>query len=921
MNEKDLIIDAAQLVEMEGSAYIPTVLLYRPGKVFVGRQALSELSETEDLNEDFKVDLGMVDPSSKAPRRKFYTAAGTSRSAAELTDDFLYEVLKITRGWLDKRALSQCEHILIAEPLSMQADLVESDWLSNYRQTLLRLLRGKRILSEKGFTSIDFLPEPFAVFQYYRYERRHPLVAQNVKINALVIDFGGGTCDVCIIETTKEGDISGSGRNSKPLAASSIPVGGYYINRHIAEELVFKQLGKKDSHVKKGLEIYSRWRKGQQDITTLDKRYKAFIYNFHQLVHKTENLKISLCKSVDNWGLDAAQSSRAPILLSQDIFELNPVFVEASYSVAELRSLFVETVWNQNLKSLIVSALNRGKAELQGAPITVVLLSGGSSNIGWLGELIRRDFEHELGHAEILHLKDYQEVVAKGLAIECARRFFRRDGDFSGITYNRLCLLLNADKQGCEVRPFVPETAGLPDVRSVAGVLLPSASILKSLIDKPLRWKVKLSTFPGQSLDYYFLRSSLDPTDLKNVQNVEEKTLYTPSISHRGSFLEVELSVKEDGTTTPTFWYNRGRNEGEGDHKRGRPFYLDMTFTESGPVGNAYIGLDFGTSNTSVSYIDGSSVEVFRKRSRDEFWLQLDDLVDHLPSPLAMALARYKAQIDEQNLVRDGFEFIETALALAAYVAYIDYTANRLRASSRLFGGLTQRSAGPLWAYLRDCLNKLGTNATVASAYRDLLSDEMYRCIDTAVTNWSKYKHGKEMIRSAEVLRPVEVLANISHKVFSDWKFGFFEHVQLQRFGKLYKGRFRVAHGRPPFSRHLQYEGTEPFYESESALVDPENGMVIPLRPFIIWYPCERHPEDDTGHCFFFDKGESVRGSDETVFSFKAAGNACTLSVSPEHPELVELASEIATIRKSDQKRPLLKALTFTEYDDFLFEG
>jgi molecular chaperone DnaK (HSP70) len=40
------------------------------------------------------------------------------------------------------------------------------------------------------------MPEPFAVFQYYRYGVKHPLVAQRTKHIALVFDFGGGTYKV-----------------------------------------------------------------------------------------------------------------------------------------------------------------------------------------------------------------------------------------------------------------------------------------------------------------------------------------------------------------------------------------------------------------------------------------------------------------------------------------------------------------------------------------------------------------------------------------------------------------------------------------------------------------------------------------------------------------------------------------------------
>jgi hypothetical protein len=57
-------------------------------------------------------------------------------------------------------------------------------------------------------------------------------------------------------------------------------------------------------------------------------------------------------------------------------------------------------------------------------PITVVLLSGGSSNIRWLKPLLERDVASALSEAEVLELSEnFQEIVAKGLAVECARRF------------------------------------------------------------------------------------------------------------------------------------------------------------------------------------------------------------------------------------------------------------------------------------------------------------------------------------------------------------------------------------------------------------------------------------------------------------------------------------------------------------------
>jgi molecular chaperone DnaK (HSP70) len=158
----------------------------------------------------------------------------------------------------------------------MQEDLVSEGWLANYRTNVRRILQGK------GFDNVDFLPEPFAVYQYYRYGEKHPLVAERRKHHALVIDFGGGTFDVCVITTTKEGDISQGGRMARPLSASSNSIGGFSVNRLIAEELIRKVLASRNvtAKVNKGLELYRRWRKEGMDLTSLSTEcYCTFAYS------------------------------------------------------------------------------------------------------------------------------------------------------------------------------------------------------------------------------------------------------------------------------------------------------------------------------------------------------------------------------------------------------------------------------------------------------------------------------------------------------------------------------------------------------------------------------------------------------------------------------------------------------------------
>src|SRR5437762_1177000 len=126
-----------------------------------------------------------------------------------------------------------------------------------------------------------------------------------------------------------------------------------------------------------------------------------------------------------------------------------------------------------------------------------------------------------------------------------------------------------------------------------------------------------------------------------------------------------------------------------------------MTYNVAGSGAAAYIGVDFGTSNSSVSFVDASSIEIYRTRSEEASWVELSDLVSILPYPLAAPLASYLGQSDQAGLVTHAMEFVEAALAMAAYVAYLDYCLHKGRGETHIFKGFTQRSAGPLWGLLK----------------------------------------------------------------------------------------------------------------------------------------------------------------------------------------------------------------------------
>lgn len=856
MAKKEFFISAVQMVDVEGSVNIPTVLYYQTGgRPLIGFQARAGAATTTDiLNEDFKVDLGNSDPTSSAPRRKFHTSQPFSKTAADLTSDFLHELLRYTNTWLEERGYAKSPSILLAEPLAMQTGLVQADWLSNYRRNLQRILFGK------SFSSIDFLPEPFAVFQYYRYGLRHPLVAERIHHNALVIDFGGGTFDVCVISTTREGDISQTGRNSKPLAAASIPIGGFYLNRLIAQNLFRKHyFDANKSRYKKAAEAYHRWLKSGQDedLNLLAPENLNFVLNLHRTTYLTEDLKLTLCRNIPHWSLTDTVPLTAPIAIPADPYSDDGRTISAKYASAELRTLFETQVWNTHLKPIVERAFQRAHDELQGAPISVVLLSGGSANIGWLRHLLLRDFANELNHAEVLNLPDFQEVVAKGLAVECARRFSTPEGDFASVTYNRLCLILDPDGSGPRLTRYQPRMEDLPHVNDMPGVLLPSASILGRFVGRQMLWKFHLERPPRQRLEYFFLRSSFDPVDIENLQNIEEQRLHTPRGCLFDHDLKLQLTVQEDGTARPRFIYKSGRTEEETVAVEGRPFFLDMTFGKSSTSSKAYIGLDFGTSNSAVSFVSDESVALFRQRSGQESWRGLGDLALTLPYPLAEPLGRYLSQTDPTRLTKTALEFVEAAMAFMAYATLCDYRLHEM-ADTRLFKVLTQRSVGPLWALLRET-TKNSSRLRICRGLNELVHEETHRYVDEAVTFFGQYKHDKAREGGIDILRVVQTLANLVQLAFSEWVFGFFETVQRRPFSSKHVGRFRQACGTPPFSNLWEYEGNQTFSEDQAILVNSSEHLGLSLEPFVFWDQCQAHPEQEFGHCYLFDRAERGR--------------------------------------------------------------
>jgi hypothetical protein len=900
-------IQSVKLATIDESDVIPTTLYYEQGRPFIGRDAREKCISPELLIEDFKVELGRIDPDNPV-RRSSSADKSPRRTALGLAKDYFEEALRKLDTSLALQGLVAPNKILIAEPLSLaDSDKATEAWLSNYRRSIRKVLLGR-------FAEIDFLPEPFAVYQYYRYGCRHPIVAEKRKHVALVLDFGGGTFDISVVESTKTGEISQTGVNARPLSARSIPVGGFFINRILASDLLHEAYEKKSnrSDLNKALSFYNDNKNADDDnLSRFNNEQRAFYRNYKILLQNVERAKISICKSIANWDLNAdlTRVGAYPISVPINPFENGGAQATLRLDASKIRRTYEDKIWSPKLRQAVIGTIEGAKSELGSQGITIVLLSGGSSNIRWLRPLLERDLSKVLQDAQVLELSEsFQEIVAKGLATECARRYYTKgQGDFRAVTYNRLCLALRPDDAELDIKRFRPTGQTFDSSRTEPledGVLLPSASSLRGLIGKPLRWKVQLNKPPKRHLDYFFLRSSFDIDDHVALHNIESKRVITPPKTVFQQRIEVELTVREDGTAEPRFIYSRGAAAGE-TAVAGRPFYLDMTFAANEAIGETYLGFDFGTSTSAFSYVSNHEIAEIEERSQSAGWRELSELMNDLPYAAASPLARFLSETDQQRRIDRGRDAVEALLSLAAYVAYADCCAHSQRPTNN-FKGLAHRSAGPLWALLRNLIKGDSKSLTLSAPLRHLFEGTNHDQFNQWIDEIAKSKHQKDF--KIDMVSLLGQLGNAVGRLFSDWLFGVFESVTPKRFsnGK-FQGLFRNLKGASQTFIHvMEYEGTQPFTDSDVFIINPKTGSAINLSPLFLW-GLNRQALDEEPELFEFD---SIKGD---KFAFRGIQSRVEYMVE-KNSDLAEVWKRLDQMRQKDFTSPEITNLTFVSF-------
>lgn len=542
---------------------VPTILAYDVSlKQFVIGTAARKLISSGRLGvQNFKRNIGDADAAfeGKATTKGAKTwalrpdLAGTAAigSTREASLEFLRALFKEI-GETPK-------HLLVGIPA-----IPDSEWQNNYRNHV------KLLLGELGGLEPVFFPEPFAVFQYYRW-CENLIQPSGHSLVVLIVDFGGGTLDSCVIETTAEGNLAKGGATAVPLGVAAVESAGKEIDLALLKQAIYKQT---DPRLKKE-SVESR-------LTTRP-----------WLLLTVEEMKIELSKQMRGVSMETDCRS---FHVERDL-ALGVYHPECAVTIrldGEDLKKAVKDLWMAKLGPSVLQTVKQAKfrgASLRITSLDKIVLAGGSSGLPFLRQLLAATLapEVQVKFSDIVVGRAFDKAVAYGLAIEARERrkkALRTNNSIGPCVFSPLYLYVAQDRGSAAHRPYLKRLAGGKGVNHEPGALLTGPMRIGEF---KLDFELKLPFRPTNTLCYWFCDSGDKKNPSGDRLNVQRDILKLPPGVHKQC--KLTLAFGADGMVTPTFQFD--------DHKlnAGPLFYNGLRL--SADV-DSYIGLDLGTSNSYV---------------------------------------------------------------------------------------------------------------------------------------------------------------------------------------------------------------------------------------------------------------------------------------------------------------------------------
>lgn len=406
---KTLPIKLTQILE-DGTIYqsekLPSVIAWYNGRLLVGDGASNlkyTLTKGKNIWFSFKMEIG------EDLGAKYYNSEVGDMEGIKIRNP--KDCVRVFFMYLNMLIKKYCQDNGLSDNI-MYAVSIPASFEANQRKELMEALESNGMNISKQ----SLIDEPNAAFISYVHDSEESekplLISPHYNSNVLVFDFGGGTCDISILEIGK----STNGLYSKNIAISKFTkLGGDDVDRYITFKYILPR-------------FFEANNVSDDDFITKERQYIAT-----QLYKVSERLKILLCKKISNqmYQLEIpdyikSNSDKASItipvsvetkkgLLTQSEFFLSIKELVEVMSVFMKPSLMPSSIKGQeeynNIFMPIESAIK--KANVCKSEIDYVLLIGGSAQNPFIQEALKKYFDD----SEILVPQDLQTHVSKGAAI------------------------------------------------------------------------------------------------------------------------------------------------------------------------------------------------------------------------------------------------------------------------------------------------------------------------------------------------------------------------------------------------------------------------------------------------------------------------------------------------------------------------
>lgn len=439
-----------QMLE-DGTKYqsekIPSVIAWFKNILLVGEGASNlkyTLNKGKNIWYSFKMEIG------EDLGAKYYDSEVANIDSIKIRNPkdcvrifFMYLRMLIER-YCTRSGLSLNINYAISIPASFEA---------NQRRELMEALETNGMTVSRQ----SLIDEPNAAFISYINDSQDSdkslTISSDYNPKVLVFDFGGGTCDISILEIGK----SVNGFYSKNLSISKFTkLGGDDIDRYLTYQYLLPRFL-----------AYNNF--------TIDKFRSPEIKIIAAKLYKVaEKIKINVCKSfsvlANNFVLPSIKDSDSKntlstpvriettkgVLSQEDFYITNKEITEAMSIFTKDSRLPLQRKRQEDYNNIFIpikSAIE--KAHISIEELDYVLLIGGSSKNPYIQEALHKYFED----SELLILRDLQTHVSKGTAIHS--------------------LLMNGMNK-CLIQPITSEPIFVITKDTLRKVLIPAGTIIPS---------------------------------------------------------------------------------------------------------------------------------------------------------------------------------------------------------------------------------------------------------------------------------------------------------------------------------------------------------------------------------------------------------------------------------------------------------